>query len=333
MRKESNLTKPLLSVCLITYNHVKYIEQAIEGVLMQQTNFSFDLIIADDFSIDGTREIVINYKKKYPALIKLILQQKNVGAAQNWIELITTPSAKYIAYFEGDDYWTDPLKLQKQVDFLEANEDYAICFHRVCEWRNGEDIRLSTLNNSTEEETYTIEDLAVNNFIHTPSVIFRNGLIKQMPDWFVDSPVGDYPLHMLNARSGKIKYLPEPMAVYRDSVGIWSTQTYQYRLKKGIIMLDLLTQHFDEANVLKNLVTQQVNFYKSLHELNDSIFLDKKQLVIKRLLDTVNEKDWELLEIKKRHALLLAKGESVKELLKALVKRLRIKLIDFKFSR
>ena len=259
MRKESNLTKPLLSVCLITYNHVKYIEQAIEGVLMQQTDFSFDLIIADDFSIDGTREIVINYKKKYPALIKLILQQKNVGAAQNWIELITTPSAKYIAYFEGDDYWTDPLKLQKQVDFLEANNDYAICFHRVHELRTGEDIRLSTLNNSTEEETYTVEDLAVDNFIHTPSVIFRNDLIKKFPDWFVDSPVGDYPLHMLNARFGKIKYFPECMAVYRrHENGIWGGKSQLHQSTGWVWMLTRLAAEFKGTEVEKILLEQKV---------------------------------------------------------------------------
>ena len=123
--------KPLLSVCLITYNHVKYIEQAIEGVMLQQVNFPWELIIADDCSTDGTREIVLRYQKKYPEIIKLILQEKNTGPTQNFMDLITYPSSKYIAYFEGDDYWTDPLKLQKQVDFLEANEDYSICFHEA----------------------------------------------------------------------------------------------------------------------------------------------------------------------------------------------------------
>ena len=120
--------EPLLSVCLITYNHVKYIEQAIEGVLMQKVNFPFELIIADDFSTDGTREIVEACQKKYPDLVKLILQKNNVGPAKNWIDLITYPQSKYIAYFEGDDYWTDPLKLQKQVDFLEVNPEYTVCF-------------------------------------------------------------------------------------------------------------------------------------------------------------------------------------------------------------
>ena len=104
---------PLLSVCLITYNHVNFIKQAIDGVLMQKVDFAWELIIADDFSTDGTREILLEYKNKYPDFIKLILQEKNVGSAQNLIDLITVPISKYITYFDGDDYWIDPLKLQK----------------------------------------------------------------------------------------------------------------------------------------------------------------------------------------------------------------------------
>ncbi|MCX7638156.1 MAG: glycosyltransferase [Cyclobacteriaceae bacterium] len=123
---------PLLSVCLITYNHAKFIRQAIDSVLMQQVNFTWELIIADDYSTDGTREILLEYKRKHPEFIQLILQEKNVGPAQNWLDLITKPKSKYIAYLEGDDYWTDPLKLQKQVDFLETNTGFAFCATKVC---------------------------------------------------------------------------------------------------------------------------------------------------------------------------------------------------------
>lgn len=124
------MSEPLLSVCLITYNHANYIKEAIDGVLMQKVNFSWELIIADDFSTDGTREIVLEYKKKYPDFITLILQEKNVGPAKNWMDLITYPKSKYIAYFEGDDFWTDPHKLQMQVDILEANVKFSFCCHR-----------------------------------------------------------------------------------------------------------------------------------------------------------------------------------------------------------
>ncbi len=237
---------PLLSVCLITYNHVNYIKQAIEGVMLQQVNFPWELIIADDCSTDGTRQIVEAWQKEYPDFIKLILQKKNVGAAQNWMDLITYPQSKYIAYFEGDDYWKEPNKLQKQVDFLEANDGYAICFHRVYELTEGKEPELSNLNTSLNEETYTIEDLAKGNIIHTPSVVFRNGLFKEFPVWFKDSPVGDYVLHMLNARHGKIKYFPEPMAVYRrHSGGVFSSKSSEYVYIRWLKVLVYLMSEFE----------------------------------------------------------------------------------------
>ena len=122
---------PLLSVCLITYNHSKYIQQAIESILMQQVNFDWELVVADDFSLDGTREILLEYKNKYPEFITLILQSKNVGPAKNWLDLIGAPKSKYIAYIEGDDYWLDSQKLQKQVDFLEREPGFSMVHSTV----------------------------------------------------------------------------------------------------------------------------------------------------------------------------------------------------------
>jgi hypothetical protein len=171
---------------------------------------------------------------------------------------------KYIALCEGDDYWTDPYKLQKQVDFLEANEDYAICFHRVYELLDGRDPELSNLNTSLQEESYTIEDLAKGNFIHTPSVVFRNGLIKKYPEWFNKSPVGDYVLHMLNAEHGKLKYLPEPMAIYRRHAnGVWSGKSQLYQSTGWVSMLEHLASEFKNTQVEKILLQQKTenDFY------------------------------------------------------------------------
>lgn len=126
MNKEKDSV--LISVCLITYNHAAFIRQAIEGVLMQKIDFPWEFIIADDKSTDGTTDILLEYQKKYPRLIKLLLQEKNVGPGKNWMDLISAPKGKYIAYIEGDDYWTDNYKLQKQVNFIEANPSYSICW-------------------------------------------------------------------------------------------------------------------------------------------------------------------------------------------------------------
>lgn len=122
--------QPLLSVVTITYNHAPYIAKCIEGVLMQQVNFPMEFIVAEDCSTDGTRAICEEYAKKYPDLIRLLPSEGNMGAVMNEQRAFEAARGKYIATCEGDDYWTNPLKLQKQVDFLESHSDYSVCFHR-----------------------------------------------------------------------------------------------------------------------------------------------------------------------------------------------------------
>lgn len=121
---------PLLSIVTITYNHEPFIAKTIEGVLMQQVNFPIELIIAEDCSTDGTRAICQHYAELYPELIRLITSESNVGAIENERRAFVAAKGKFIACCEGDDYWTDSLKLQKQVDFLEAHPNYSACFHR-----------------------------------------------------------------------------------------------------------------------------------------------------------------------------------------------------------
>lgn len=124
------MKEPLLSIVTITYNHEPFIAKTIEGVLMQQVNFPIEFIIAEDCSTDKTREIVLSYAEKYPDLIKIIISDKNIGSTANERRAMQAAKGKYIAFCEGDDYWIDPLKLQKQVDFLESHLDYSVTFHR-----------------------------------------------------------------------------------------------------------------------------------------------------------------------------------------------------------
>ena len=137
---------PLLSIVTITYNHEPFIAKTIEGVLMQQVKFPIELIIAEDCSTDGTRVICQRYAEQYPELIRLIMSDSNVGAIANERRAILAARGKYIAFCEGDDYWTDPYKLQKQVDFLETNPDYSICFHRF--------VNFNTINNEKEDSSF-----------------------------------------------------------------------------------------------------------------------------------------------------------------------------------
>ena len=124
------MKEKLLSVVTITYNHEPFIAKTIEGVLMQQVIFPIELILAEDCSTDGTRDICRRYAEQYPELIRLITSESNVGAVANERRAMLAARGKYIAFCEGDDYWTDPLKLQKQVGFLESHPDYSVTFHR-----------------------------------------------------------------------------------------------------------------------------------------------------------------------------------------------------------
>lgn len=209
------MSSPLLSVCLITYNHVKYIRDAIDGVLMQKVNFSWELIIADDFSTDGTREILLEYKDKYPDVIKLILQEKNVGAAQNWMDLITAPTSKYIAYFEGDDYWTDPYKLQKQVRFLEDNEEYGLTYTKAKVFND----KKGVFEKNITGKALNNKDLLISGSIPTLTTMFRRNLFRQYlldveptnKNW----KMGDYPIWLWFQFNSKIYFLPEITSTYR----------------------------------------------------------------------------------------------------------------------
>lgn len=219
----------LLSVCIITYNHVNFIQQAIEGVLEQKVNFKYEIIIADDFSTDGTREIILNYEKKFPSLVSLILQPKNVGPLKNWLDLIKKPNSKYIAYFEGDDYWTDCFKLQKQVDFLENNDKFVMCYHDV-KILYSDGILKNDFIEKTKKEVSSIYDLAIwGNYIHTCSIVFRNILhtIPEKNEIFLC----DYFLYMHLSNYGNFKKLTDTMAVYRYGNGIWSSSVNKKKQK------------------------------------------------------------------------------------------------------
>lgn len=136
-----------LSIICITYNQKDYIKQCLDGFIMQKTNFEFVAYIGDDCSTDGTIEIIQEYEQKYPNIIKGIYHNQNVGVNQNLLDVMSKCNTRYVAICEGDDYWTDPYKLQKQVDYLEEHSEYSACFHPVrIKWENGKGKRESYLS-------------------------------------------------------------------------------------------------------------------------------------------------------------------------------------------
>ena len=211
-----NMKVPIVSVHMITYNHDKYIAQAIEGVLMQKTTFPIDLIISDDCSVDGTANIIREYEKKYPEIVKPIYREKNIGSKKNWVDTFNYCKGKYISLCEGDDYWTDSYKLQKQVDFLEATPDFSICSHNVLVKYEGQNKQSKEWLGAAHKEIMTIEDLiSEGSGGATNSLVFRNRVFGEFPNLFYKTQSADVPLQILCTSKGKMKYFKEVMGVYR----------------------------------------------------------------------------------------------------------------------
>lgn len=270
--QRENNKSPFVAVWMVTYNHETYIAQAIESILMQQTNFDFKLYIGEDCSTDNTRKVLLTYKEKYPDQIELILHEKNIGANANGIfmyEYCFKSGAKYIALCEGDDYWTDPLKLQKQVGFLEENQGYVLSFHTINILKPDGSI-VEDFITQVPENHETIEDLArLGNYIHTPSVVFRNVLPK-LPFELQLSPLGDYFVYMMLAEYGKLKYVKDTMAIYRHGVGMLSGNNNVLKLKKWIDSLLLI------FSVCKNEAIKRI-----IYERYDSAIQDMYRMTFK----------------------------------------------------
>jgi len=209
----------IVSICCQTYNHKNFIKRSVESFLMQKTNFTFEILLRDDASTDGTTEIVKEYSDKYPKLIKPLLYNENqwVRGVKPLSDNVKRAKGKYIALCEGDDYWTDPYKLQKQVNFLEENEDYVMSFHSV-------DIKNSIPKGEVHsnykypipiKNTLTLKDLAFKHYIPTCSLVFRaDAMPNPIPNWFANLPMGDIPLELMIASKGFTIYFSESMAVH-----------------------------------------------------------------------------------------------------------------------
>lgn len=227
---------PLVSICCISYNHERYIKDALDGFVMQKTNFPFEIVISDDCSKDATRDIITEYKAKHPTLIRDVSPEKNMGAIPNFLHVQKKAIGKYVAICEGDDFWVDPYKLQKQVDFLETHSDYVACFHNAYVQRGQNRGLFNALN---ESHYPTTEDIISRRwFIATASLTYRKEL-KDFPEWGNGVISGDYLLELLLAKEGKFYYMDDVMSVYRvEGQGISTTMNANKpKMYDGLIYL------------------------------------------------------------------------------------------------
>ena len=269
------MSEPDIFIIMFTYNHEKYIAKAIEGVLMQNTSYKYKLFIGEDSSTDNTRSICVSYAEKYPDKIEVVsTKQNNIKEnARNIWDACFKSGAKYVAICEGDDYWIDPDKLQKQVDFLEKNNDYSICFTSIAvvdELENKNYVPAAFLN--FINDTYTVEDI----IFHPPDKplslpmmtwVFRNVLPNPMPEFYLNALQGDTVLSLLLGDKGKFKFLPEKTAAYRQhSGGITKSKEFQLRFDRS--MFDL----FDSFNEYTHHKYHEV-IKKRLYPLSQSLLM------------------------------------------------------------
>ena len=244
----------MVSICCTTYNHGKFIEQAIKGFIEQKTNFKYEIIIRDDASTDNTQEIIKDYEKKYPELIRGIYEKENTYSKGIWGEIIykmyENAKGKYIAICEGDDYWCDQNKLQLQVDYMEQNPECTFCFHDAYVFDNKEQkivknympVHKQQKKYMKKNGNYNAGELALLADTPTASYFFRNE--DRWPKWMYTAISGDTPMQIIKTAKGYGHYIDRKMCVYRINTGFsvtdsWRNSNIDLKKKqlKGFILL------------------------------------------------------------------------------------------------
>jgi glycosyltransferase involved in cell wall biosynthesis len=260
---------PKVSVCLVTYQQQAMIAQAIQSALDQATTFPVEIVIGDDRSTDGTREIVGEFARRAPATIRLVLQERNRGLVRNFVDTFSACRGEYIALLDGDDYWTRPDKLEKQAAFLDQHPDCSMCFHNVAVQLPDHTLWEWNYNDITQPPFATIEDLLEINPIATCSAMIRRVALPEFPNWYAELRWEDWPLYLLLARRGRIGYLPDIMGVWRNhGRGLWSGLDPKAQLEAKIQFLLTMHRHFGEHGVA---IMESVRKYREqLDRLTDA---------------------------------------------------------------
>jgi glycosyltransferase involved in cell wall biosynthesis len=260
-----------VSISIITYNHEKFIRQALDSVLMQNVNFEYEIVIGEDCSTDNTRKILLEYHEKHPAKIRLLLPQKNQGLIRNFVQTYKSCKGEYIAPLDGDDYWTSSNKLRSQVEFLDRHPDFSMCFHPVRVFYDDDKGKPGFPIPGESKEISTLEDLLICNFIPTCGVMFRNNLFGFFPEWYYTLGMEDWPLHVLNAQYGKIGYIDHVMGDYRiHSSSAWSSKNEIYRSLEDIKFYKCIDSHLNFK--YHNIVNRELSkyYYKLATLYNDN---------------------------------------------------------------
>lgn len=251
--------KATISVCVITYNHEAYIAECIENILSQK-KCKFEIIIGEDQSTDKTLEICRYYQKKFPKIVKLLPSNKKYGMMNNFFRVLSESSGKYIALCEGDDYWTDPLKLHKQVTLLEKHPECSMSFHAYEHIKDNEKIGKITRANSTDL-IFSKNKLVkiATRYSQTATLLFRSEYVQYLPKWCKNAPIGDIPLKLILLYNGRAAYINDVMSAYR----VQSSSSYSKRVRNDI-------NKFISVKTGKSKMWREFNKYSN-YEFNDDV--------------------------------------------------------------
>jgi glycosyltransferase involved in cell wall biosynthesis len=255
------------SVLIITYNHGPYIAEAMECALRQETDFDFELVVGEDCSSDSTREVVRSLERAHPGRVRPLYHASNVGMFTNLVQTYRACRGEFIAMLEGDDVWSDRTKLQKQVDFLRSHPRHALCFNDALAV-NQADGTSFPIKAAEAARDFEFLDLLANNIIPTCTVMYRNGLLKQFPEWLGRLRLCDWPLHLLHAEHGRIGYLPECMSTYRiHAAGVWSKLKVVERCNAIIDMYGQLDAHYQGK--YHCLIQMLINYWQTIRGVTE----------------------------------------------------------------
>lgn len=300
--------KPLVAIHCLVYNHEPYLRDCFEGFVMQQTKFPFVAVVHDDASTDNSVSIIREYEEKYPNIFQPIYEIENQYSKRDGSldlimnEAIDAACVKYVAMCEGDDYWTDPLKLQKQVDFLENNIDYSMCFH-AAEIKNETSTRIITTCQNIEEKEYFTNDIFPGWVVPTASVMYRKSLVDMFPPlknahWI---KYGDIVLFLKCTHMGRVWGMTEKMSVYRmTSNGVVISQQLDPKSEEKICQhCKFLMQNFPQLNKLWPSVYIAQHYYTRFRKEEKwnkrilSLFFAVKyspKLVLNKIRDALKKK-------------------------------------------
>lgn len=288
----SNDNRPIMvTIRCMAYNQKSYIRQCLDGFVMQKTNFRFEAIVHDDASTDGTADIIREYAEKYPDIIKPIIEEENLYSKHDGSLRIIMDKhmhGKYIALCEGDDYWTDPLKLQKQYDFMETHPECSLCFH--ADYRLLPSGEQKIHRPKTIKEFYTTEDIILGGggFMATNSMFYRQDLFPRgdRPDFWKNCPIGDLPMMLYFATKGEVGYINESMSTYRvSSAGSWSSRQNALRIrtahhKRILKMFDEFDSYtngtYHKTVIAKKTINKRAHIKDIIHTLLKAIVFKVK---------------------------------------------------------